>query len=139
LSAVSCLPRGLCVATGRYLTARLQWRAMAVTEMNGHIGRTRGGLPPFNAITCNSHNCLGVASTNVNLGSGNAPYIAITYSGGRWNEAMLIRPPANANRSPQISPMMLNGVDCLATRGCIAVGDYMDTAAHSRLLVATRP
>src|SRR5215813_1801013 len=131
LSTVSCLPRGWCIAAGHYLTARMHWGAMAVTEVNGHVGRTQGGLPPLNAITYNSHNCLGVASTNVNLSGGNAPYIAITYSSGHWNDAMLIKPPANANRSPQIGPLTLRAVDCFGTGGCIAVGDYIDKTARS--------
>jgi hypothetical protein len=139
LETVSCLSRGWCMAVGRYLTGRLRWAGMAVTEVNGHVGRTQGGLPPLNAITCDSHNCLGIGSTTVNFSGGNAPYIAITYSSGHWNDAMLIKPPANANRSPQISPLMLRAVDCFAAGGCIVVGDYMDKAARSRLLVASRP
>jgi hypothetical protein len=141
LYGVSCLARGSCVAVGSYLTSGLQWRGFTVTQLKGHTGHSQGGLPLLRGITCTSHNCLSLASNNAGSSGGYGLNMTITYSGDHWHSAMLIKPPANANKSPQMSPVTLRDVACFATGGCIAVGDYQtnETIPSHRLLIATRP
>lgn len=141
LDAVSCLPGGLCLAVGAYLTSLVRWSGITVDVLNGHIGRSQGELPSLSAITCDSRGCVGLASADARSGSGNAADVAITYSDGHWHSAMPIKPPANANTSPQMSPLTVRDIVCFANGGCIAVGDYQtaETIPSHRLLVATRP
>lgn len=141
LDAVSCLPGGLCLAVGGYLTSQVRWSGISADVLNGHIGRSQGELPSLSAITCDSRGCVGLASADARSGSGKSGDVAITYSGGHWHSAMPIKPPANANTSPQMSPLTLRDIACFPNGGCIAVGDYQtdETIPSHRLLVATRP
>ncbi len=139
LDGVSCRS-GTCTAVGGYYFGANAYRAMWVTESNGHF---RAGKEIIKApadaapvadtvlagISCpTSGPC--VAAGYYNNTPGHQVGMYMTLASGKWTAATL-KPPLNAGaNSAQRS--VVNSVSCTGTGHCTVAGWYTDAAGHFR-------
>jgi hypothetical protein len=93
-------------------------------------------LSALRAISCASRSFCVAAGEFTDMG-GNVQGMAVTYSGGHWNQAVEIAEPAGGPANPTL---YFHAVSCPKTGHCVAGGTYSDTSlpyADLAMAVAT--
>lgn len=116
LNGVSCTKAGTCLAVGTYSDSALTTHAMAVLSTGGQWGQGAkavevelppgpGGSPVLNAVSCAGTGCLAVGEYGQSFYV--RPGMAVAESGGQFQRAVVVRPPAS---SPGFVQTTLTGV-----------------------------
>lgn len=145
MTGVACSAPGTCAAVGNYSVSPTRFEAMGAVESRGTWHRaTQIALPPgaivstFTAITSISclpaGQCLGVGQYAVSATQSRA--MAVTEAKGRFGRAVAITAVPRGG-SPHPSTY-LQGVSCLASGICLAVGGGRNMAGHSVALYMVR-
>jgi hypothetical protein len=127
-NAVSCTGRSNCLAVGAGGAAPPVLTVSALAERwNGHHW-TRTPLPNprrypgdvLNGVSCPTHNdCIAVGSYTTDRSEGDTHVLAEIWNGTTWS--------AVTAPSPYDSSVF-NGVSCVSTTSCVAVGSYVRSA-----------
>jgi hypothetical protein len=134
LNDVSCLSATSCTAVGFSTTASLRmplaeiWNGTAWSITSNAVlpsGATAAELARVSCVT--GPWCMAVGTQTV--GANSLPLTEM-WSGTAWSVV------ASPNPSPG-TDASFNGVSCVGTTYCVAVGNYQDTGLHFRNLVAT--
>jgi hypothetical protein len=142
IAALACPSRSACVAVGSY---SLPTNALHGLITSGHArtwSRARTPILPVGSTASGNSFLAGVSCTRpgscVAVGGftragGSLEAMAETESGGRWQRAVAIRPPANAASGPSAH---LSAVSCPKARDCVAVGGYTTKSLDVEVMVA---
>lgn len=135
-----------CVALGSYTAARDHQTAVATSDNGSGWQRVvnvvaapgrkrRQPDATLESVSCTAVGCTAVGGYQTKAG-GDAP-VAVTESGGRWDQPVRVRLPGDAGTGRKLRAA-LRSVTCLDRR-CTAVGVYYAVAAKVlRALVSTR-
>jgi len=129
LEGVACTGPGWCVALGSYTDQAHRFEPMVVTEVKGRWARAAEVAMPANsapnpdafpvALACPRRGyCAATGSYTVNSGASEG--LGVTESRGRWQRAVEIKAPSNADGQDSI----VNSVACFKAGSCVAVGHY---------------
>jgi hypothetical protein len=145
LTSVSCQPSGSCLVIGDANGVPLytvydhgQWRPSRFIT----TAPAGGYILSITAASCARHSCLAAGDYYAADAQGHpTPRVfVVTYSGGRWRDAVRIRPPRNAVRPEgKVAPIIGTGtVSCISDTSCTVAGQY-DTETAFRDWAATGP
>jgi hypothetical protein len=147
LSAVACTSARSCLAGGSYERKDGAFEPMVASRSAGIWRRgTVLALPanaaaqPFaevNGVACvSAARCVAVGDYEIQgVFNKDQPFIA-TRVRGKWTRAFAPQLPANVG-TPIAA--QLQGVSCLASGFCEAVGDYVDAAGNAQVMTITKP
>jgi hypothetical protein len=142
IASLACPSLSVCVAVGSY---SLPTNALHGLITTGHakkwstahnpvlpVGSTASGNSFLAGVSCiRPGSCVAVGGYTTRARSLEA--MAETESGGRWQRAVAIRPPANAAGGPSAH---LSAVSCPKARDCVAVGGYTTKSLDVEVMVA---
>jgi RHS repeat-associated protein len=131
LGAVSCTKAGTCLAVGTYGNL-FDYHQMGVLSTGGQWGEAQAveiELPPggaatdpgLDAVSCAGTSCLAVGQYNQSFYV--KPGMAVAESGGRFQRAVEIKPPAS---NPTFIVTTLSGVSCTGPATCSISGTYLN-------------
>ncbi len=143
--AVGCPASGTCVAVSQYEDSSGDGQAMAVNESGGVWSEatqittlppnaaTTGLFSSLESVSCPaSGSCTAVGWYSDS--SAKEQIMAVTETGGAWNQATEIALPANAAANPDAH---LVSVSCPAVGWCAAIGSYADSSEKLQMMAAT--
>lgn len=143
--AVACPASGTCVAVSEYEDSSGDGQAMAANESDGVWSEatqittlppnaaTTGQFSSLESVSCPaSGSCEAVGSYTD--GSAKEQMMAVTETGGAWNQAAEIALPANAAANPDAHLVSLS---CPVVGSCVAIGSYGDSANKLQMMAAT--
>ena len=151
-NSVACASAGNCVAVGFGLNAAKQRVGLVAAESSGTWGPATAltaSVLPSNAnnpavdqltsVSCSSAgSCEAVGSYNDGAGATQALVLPIAVSGQTATPVTGIEVTLPAGvESTAAQSASLNGVSCQGSGGCVAVGEYADSAGDVQGMVAT--
>ncbi len=142
IASVSCPSRTGCVAVGNYALPTNALHGLITTGHARTWSRARTPVLPTGSAAAGESYLTGVSCTRpracVAVGgyttlAADSEAMAETESGGHWQRAVNIRPPANADSNPSAH---LSAVSCPKAGDCVAVGAYTTKALDEEAMAA---
>ena len=142
LRSVSCATAGNCSAVGNYDDSSSHTQGLLLTETAGTWTGVEAILPagtasnptvPLASVSCASAGNCGAVG-HYSDSAGNTQGLLLTETAGAWATGVEASLPGNAGSSPNVS---IRSVSCASAGNCSAVGDYLDSSAHSQGLLLT--
>jgi hypothetical protein len=143
--AVSCPASGTCVAVSEYEDSSGDGQAMAVNESGGVWGgatqittlppnaATTGLFSSLESVSCPASGSCAAIGWYIDSAA-KEQMMAVTETGGAWNQASEIALPANAAANPNAR---LVSVSCPAVGSCVAIGSYADSSEKMQMMATT--
>jgi hypothetical protein len=141
IAGLVCPSRSGCVAVGNYSLPTNALHGLITTGHARKWSRARTPVLPAHSTASGDSFLTGVSCTRpgscVAVGAftrgSTLEAMAETESGGHWQRAVAIRPPANASSNPSAH---LSAISCPKAGDCVAVGGYTTKSLDIELMVA---
>lgn len=142
IAALACPSHTACVAVGNYALPTNALHGLIATGHARTWSRARTPILPTGSVATGESFLTGVSCTRpgscVAVGgyttlADSSEAMAETDSGGHWQRAVAIRPPANASSNPAAH---LSAVSCAKARDCVAVGGYTTKSLDEEVMAA---